>query len=440
MSEPATICALEVENVKRVKAVRMKPARAGLTVIGGRNAQGKTSVLDAICWALGGKRYEPDCPHRDGSASDPSMRVELSNGIVAERRGKSGALKVTDPSGARAGQALLDEFVEQLALDLPKFMAASDRDKAKELLRIIGVEDRLEELDRLESSLEQRRLERGQLARARRGAAETMPWYPDAPDSQVDIADLADQQREALERNAANNLDRADLAVLRHDLGEARREVADAEVRLVDMRRELKELEDRYEARRARVEALVDVDVSEMSELIASAEETNAKVRANEARGAAIAEAEALEAEYADLDAQVRDVRARRAELLEGADMPLPGLSVDGGALVYRGHTWGDMSGSEQLMVAAAVVRRLKPSCGFVLVDKLEQMDSQTLAEFGAWCESEGLQVIGTRVSTGPECSVVIEDGVALEPDAPSGASPEADDPQDADAGFMPAF
>lgn len=69
------------------------------------------------------------------------------------------------------------------------------------------------------------------------------------------------------------------------------------------------------------------------------------------------------------------------------------------------------MSGSEQLRVATAIVRRLNPECGFVLLDKLEQMDLQTLAEFGAWLEAEGLQAIATRVSTGDECSIIIEDG-----------------------------
>ena len=72
------------------------------------------------------------------------------------------------------------------------------------------------------------------------------------------------------------------------------------------------------------------------------------------------------------------------------------------------------MSGSEQLKVATAIIRCLKPECGFVLVDKLEQMDTVTLSEFGAWAESEGLQVIGTRVGTGDECSIVIEDGQIL--------------------------
>ena len=46
-----------------------------------------------------------------------------------------------------------------------------------------------------------------------------------------------------------------------------------------------------------------------------------------------------------------------------------------------------------------------------MLLDKLEQMDMDTLKEFGMWLEAEGLQAIATRVSTGEECSIIIEDG-----------------------------
>ena len=71
-------------------------------------------------------------------------------------------------------------------------------------------------------------------------------------------------------------------------------------------------------------------------------------------------------------------------------------------------------------------MRKLNPNCGFVLMDKLEQLDTDTLAEFGAWLEAEGLQVIATRVSVGDECSIVIEDGYAVTTgvDSGSGAAP----------------
>lgn len=38
-------------------------------------------------------------------------------------------------------------------------------------------------------------------------------------------------------------------------------------------------------------------------------------------------------------------------------------------------------------------------------------MDLDTLQEFGQWLETEKLQAIATRVSTGDECSIIIEDG-----------------------------
>ena len=100
---------------------------------------------------------------------------------------------------------------------------------------------------------------------------------------------------------------------------------------------------------------------------------------------------------------------------MDNAELPLPGLSVQDGELIYHGQKWDNMSGAERLKVSTAIVRKLNPECGFVLMDKLEQMDLNTLREFGEWLEKEGLQVIATRVSTGDECSIIIEDGYAID-------------------------
>ena len=121
---------LEIENVKRVKAVRMEPSANGLTVIGGKNNQGKTSVLDAIAWALGGESFRPSEAARKGSVIPPNLKIVMNNGLVVERKGKNSSLKVTDPSGQKAGQQLLDSFVEKLALNLPKFMESSEIGRA----------------------------------------------------------------------------------------------------------------------------------------------------------------------------------------------------------------------------------------------------------------------------------------------------------------------
>ena len=95
------------------------------------------------------------------------------------------------------------------------------------------------------------------------------------------------------------------------------------------------------------------------------------------------------------------------------------------GELTYNSKKWDGMSGSEQLQVSVAIVRKLNPNCGFVLMDKLEQMDMDTLNEFGQWLEQEGLQAIATRVSTGEECSIIIEDGYVKGADEPIEVAPK---------------
>ena len=151
--EAMKINKLEIENVKRVKAVKLEPTQNGLTIIGGNNRQGKTSVLDSIAWALGGDRYRPSEAQRHESIIPPTLHIVMNNGLVVERKGKNSDLKVTDPTGKKGGQQLLNEFVEQLAIDLPKFLESSSQEKAKTLLRIIGVGDKLAELEKKEKEL-----------------------------------------------------------------------------------------------------------------------------------------------------------------------------------------------------------------------------------------------------------------------------------------------
>ena len=140
------ITTLEIENVKRVKAVALTPAQNGLTVIGGKNGQGKTSVLDAIAWALGGEKFRPSSAEREGSVIPPHLRVELSSGVIVERKGKNSALTVIDPNGKKAGQQLLNDFISAFALDLPKLLEAGNKETAEILLKVLGVGDRLSEL------------------------------------------------------------------------------------------------------------------------------------------------------------------------------------------------------------------------------------------------------------------------------------------------------
>jgi len=408
---------LEIENVKRVKAVKVEPTANGLTVIGGKNNQGKTSVLDAICWALGGEKYRPSQPQRDGSVIPPNLHLVMSNDLVIERKGKNSDLKVIDPTGKKGGQQLLNEFVEQLALDLPKFMQATNKEKANTLLQIIGVGAQLHELERQETNIYNRRHAIGQIADQKAKFAKEMPYYPDAPKEPVSASDLIKQQQEILARNGENQRKRQNLQALETQADNIQRQIDE----LLSKQKII--LADLEIARKSALD-LHDESTAELEENINNIEAINIKVRANLDKDKAEEDALEYSNQYNTLTAELNKVRQAKIDLLNSADLPLPGLSVVDGELTYNGYKWDNMSGSDQLKVSVAIVRRLNPKCGFVLLDKLEQMDLDTLQEFGAWLEQEGLQAIATRVSTGDECSIVISDGYVVGAEKP--AEPEA--------------
>jgi len=405
---------IEIENVKRVKAVKVEPTPNGLTVIGGRNAQGKTSVLDAIAWNLGGDRYRPSHPQREGSTIPPYLKVVLNNGLVVERKGKNSSLTVTDPSGQRAGQRLLDSFVEQLAIDMPRFLNASSKEKAETLLQIIGVGKQLAELEQKERELYQERLAIGRIADQKKKFAAEQPYYPDAPKELVSAADLIKRQQEILARNGENQRKRQRVQQIARDLEAQQARVDMLRQQLAEAEDKLQSLTSDFEIAQKSAKDLVDESTAEIERSIADIEEINRKVRANLDKEKAEDDARDYANQYSELTAEIEKVRQAKTALLKDADLPLPGLSVEDGELTYNGQKWDNMAASEQLKVATAIVRCLNPKCGFVLIDKLEQMDLDTLREFGQWLEAEGLQAIATRVSTGDECTIIIEDGYVV--------------------------
>lgn len=426
---PVSIASLELENVKRVRAVELQPNEKGLTVLGGRNGQGKTSVLDAIAYALGGERMRPDRVTRDGSATPAKMRVELSNGIVCERKGKNSSLTVTDTTGMKGGQRLLDEFIGEFALNLPKFLNMSDREKADYLLKTLGIADQLAEADRKVAEANAERTEIGRRAKAARKMAEDSPFHEGVPGETLDVSALLDEQMFAHETNQAIEFKRREVEAKRAEsermaaeVERLARELADATERMAIASSRSETVTGELEGLEADLANMEPADEQAAAEAVREAEAVNEMVRQNTARVEMLADADRLDGEYRAAGERVAKAKEERLSLLDGADLPLDGLAVEEGVLRFNGSAWGDMSGSEQLRVATAIVRKLKPECGFVLVDKLEQFDPQQLAEFGEWVSGQGLQVIGTRVAVDDTCTVVIEDGRVVQEEQPEQA------------------
>ncbi|MFA6778146.1 MAG: AAA family ATPase, partial [Bacilli bacterium] len=334
----------EIENVKRVKAVKIEPTANGLTVIGGNNKQGKTSVLDAIAWALGGDKYRPSDPQREGSVIPPNLHIVMSNGLVVERKGKNSDLKVIDPNGQKGGQQLLNEFVEQLALDLPKFMQSTNKEKANTLLKIIGVGDQLAELELQETEIYNNRRAIGQIADQKEKYAKEQVYYPDAPKAPISASELIKQQQEILARNGENQRKRENLARYQSEVEHITQQMQELAIKLEEAKK------NRDIASASAID-LHDESTEELESNITNIENINLKVRANLDKDKAEEDALGYRNQYNKLSNELEKVRQAKTDLLKGAELPLEGLSVEDGELTYNGKKWDCMSGSDQLKV-----------------------------------------------------------------------------------------
>lgn len=252
----------------------------------------------------------------------------------------------------------------------------------------------------------------GQIATQKDKYAKELPAYDDAPNELVSASELIQQQQSILLKNEENKQKRNQVLAIQTEMQTVANRIDEYQAKLDELMEKQTQLAEDYNIATTAAQDLEDESTAELEEQIRSVDEINTKVRANQERQRALQEAADFSQEYEELTETIKDIRERKNKLLESVDMPLPGLSIQDGVLIYNDRQWDCMSGAEQLKVATAIVRALNPKCGFVLMDKMEQMDVDTMKEFGEWLEQEGLQVIATRVTNNEdECSIIIEDG-----------------------------
>lgn len=190
---PLRIVGLRISNYKRVVAVDMHPDGRSV-VVGGRNAQGKSSLLDAIADALGGAKRgsKTDLPLRTGSVKG-EVRVDLGEYVVTRTWSPSSdKLVVESPPGSpiKSPQGVLDRLVGDLSFDPLGFARHEPVKQAETLRRITGLDTRVID-ERRAAAYGERTTANAALKRAKTVRDETaVPEEPPAPPPRPSVTDL----------------------------------------------------------------------------------------------------------------------------------------------------------------------------------------------------------------------------------------------------------
>ena len=418
--EKLAIVSFHATNAKRLDAVSMTFNENGATVIGGSNGQGKTSVLDLIMSAILGKKYTPTNPIKEGHER-ADVKVELNNGVIVRRKFENGrsTIKVEGCSGS--SQQFLNDLFGENALDVREFMKAKDKKKGEILMKLIGIDFTCLDAEHLRLYEERTNLNREE--KRLKQLVDSLPVYEGVGTDEVSTVQIIGQMTE-LGQEQSNLLSAAashedatarweqniiegnkDLTILKEKISALEREIVQSEKLAEEgkelaakAKKELKEL-DHY----SKVEA--------MKTQISGAEETNTKVRANREKVHVAADLLTAANDSKKCDEAVKDNRAEKVQILSDAKMPVAGLSVDEGLITFRGLQWDSLSTAEQFMIGTAVQAAQNPDAPIVLLDHMEAFDEENLRKYSEWCAKKEFQIIGTRVSTGSECTYVIEDG-----------------------------
>lgn len=410
------LISLTIENVMRIKAIRLRfGPDGGLTVIGGKNAQGKTSVLKAIAMALGGKRAEVDTPI-NREAKTGKVILDLNRFVVRkEWSQKSGStLRITTKDGKQgftSPQKLLDGLLGDLSFDPLAFVNQKPAEQVATLKDLVGLD--FTEQDAKREKLYDRRRHIGQQVTQLKGQLEGMDFVEDVPKNEVSIGELL------LERSAQEGVNKQH-AEIRQEEADAKASANKALLAAAEAENALKLAQavvvaekSRWDGAKRDAEALKDdYNVSETDAQISTAEQTNAGVRQNQARAKVEERLDSEKKDYDDLTEKITAIDDGKAAKIAAAEFPIDGLGFGDGTVTYQGMSLSDnASTAEQLRISTALGLALNPELKLALIDQGEKLDPEHLKVIADMATEKGARVIMTRVSEGDECDVIIEDG-----------------------------
>ena len=433
------ILKFQATNILGLKVVEINP-KGHVVKLTGDNGAGKSSVLDAIMYALTGVTGLPSEIIRRGEDKG-GMRIDLGDLVVTRtftRNGvEGGVLKVMSTkqrSVLQGAQGVLDSFMGRISFDPLEFTRMRPDRQLETLRGLVQVDIDIDALDAAnKADYEERRILGRQVDALKVKLAEA-PVVEGEPGELVDVQALAAKLAEA----GRENLRRMELqgrqATMRSQYDTHTDQAADLRRQVVELNEKIRAmqetaeilgrqaLEHDEEATKAKsaeeaIKIPAPIDTTGIEADIRAAEATNAEVNRKlsqrEQRGVIEGAIEEGTAKMEQLT-EAREKRlTEREEAIARAKMPIEGLSFGEGEVLYKGLPLAQASSAEQITASVALAMASNPTIRVLRIKDGSLLSAKSLEIIAAMAEEQNYQVWIELVDTSGKVGVVMEDGEA---------------------------
>jgi energy-coupling factor transporter ATP-binding protein EcfA2 len=414
------ILSLQADNFKRLRAVQITP-KGDLVLVAGRNAQGKSSVLDAISAALAGAGACPADPIRHGEAS-ASIRLDLGEVVVTRKFTPGGStLTLTNAEGAKFGspQKMLDAMLGQIAFDPLEFTRMKPREQFDQLKDVARVDLDLEKLEQLNKADFDRRTDLNRDAKAARAQLEGLRLPAGDVGEPRDVADLIRQIQDTQAMRSDAVQEREDRQRLQAQVDRKRAQIEQLRQQAIALQAEVKAHLVQLEPTPATKEpAEFDQAIADLNERIRTAQTHNETIQQGRQALAKKTELETLavtkETAAQGLTEAMAARQTAKEQALAAAKFPVKGLSLGDGQVLFNGVPLAQASSAEQLRISTALAMAANPKVKVVLIREGSLLDQDGLRLVAEMATSKGYQVWCEKVDSSRGIGVVIEDGQVI--------------------------
>jgi len=419
------IIELRGENVKRIKAIRIRP-KDNMVIISGKNGAGKTSCLDLIWYCLDGGKGLKDTPIpiRKGETKAKAITVlaepteaDLVRGaqpqplftVTRTWTEKGSYLKVTNAQGEvqQSPQELLDSFVGRLAFDPLKFAQMKEKEQRELLLKLADID--LEVLDNEIADVREKRRSQGQEVKLLTGGREEIE--EGLPKEPIDVTKLSDEYDKAI------NINQNIKDTIKQ--GENNQESITENAREID--RLTKEIETLNEDTKNLVKANENMDkwlaenkpieTALLKDKITKAYAINDQIKARERNKAADKREQDAREKYDGFTSKVDELEDIKKGILDDAKMPIKGLSITDTGVAFNSIPFSQLSASEQLKVSMGLAIAMNPKLKVLRITDGSLLDDRSMELIKLMAKKYDFQIWIERVDSSGEVGFVIEDG-----------------------------